>query len=494
MLKNSYIENYKNKSKNIKLLESEISLLHANDTYELNQHRPISAKIIQNLPINVFPAFIDDIMCNKEFNDLLYSSNATREKKYYLKQRNSFFKTKTAIRLKKNQKKNNLNQIIFNNTNNELLKSLKDIVDCYYSKRNEIFENYKNKQEIFEKNQPCLENKLTKLYYKPVNEIILEGFRRAFKKCLIKSKSDGNFEMPNTKLNMEDVYSRLNHNVVFNMSTLRHKNSKEKKKKENNQTKEIKNLKCLLNSKYHTIRSYTYKYNQKKSIDIKHKNKNFFRKEVLSSSNNNNLNRYYYNFRYIPSLNITNILKSSSGKEFKIKITPKITKRSLSVISCGPKPKNKRDLISEKKDEESQEKIDYSEIRNKKIFNISKAKSKKNIKNVILYNNLLMDENNRKRKIINVRNYRDENFNSNMHIAVLNNSIKLVKYFIDKNSNLNMTNEEGKTPLHLAMQKGNIKIIQLLMKHGADKEFKDNKGKTPIFYASKKIKQYLDNC
>ena len=32
------------------------------------------------------------------------------------------------------------------------------------------------------------------------------------------------------------------------------------------------------------------------------------------------------------------------------------------------------------------------------------------------------------------------------------------------------------------------------MKHGADKEFKDNKGKTPIFYASKKIKQYLDNC
>ena len=300
--------------------------------------------------------------------------------------------------------------------------------------------------------------------------------------------------MPNTKLNMEDVYSRLNHNVVFNMSTLRHKNSKEKKKKENNQTKEIKNLKCLLNSKYHTIRSYTYKYNQKKSIDIKHKNKNFFRKEVLSSSNNNNLNRYYYNFRYIPSLNITNILKSSSGKEFKIKITPKITKRSVSVISCGPKPKNKRDLISEKKDEESQEKIDYSEIRNKKIFNISKAKSKKNIKNVILYNNLLMDENNRKRKIINVRNYRDENFNSNMHIAVLNNSIKLVKYFIDKNSNLNMTNEEGKTPLHLAMQKGNIKIIQLLMKHGADKEFKDNKGKTPIFYASKKIKQYLDNC
>ena len=374
------------------------------------------------------------------------------------------------------------------------LKLIKDIVDCYYSKRNEIFENYKNKQEIFEKNQPCLENKLTKLYYKPVNEIILEGFRRAFKKCLIKSKSDGNFEMPNTKLNMEDVYSRLNHNVVFNMSTLRHKNGQEKKKKENNQTKEIKNLKCLLNSKYHTIRSYTYKCNQKKSIDIKHKNKKFFRKEVLSSSNNNNLNRYYYNFRYIPSLNITNILKSSSGKEFKIKITPKITKRCLSVISCGPKPKNKRDLISEKKDEESQEKIDYSEIRNKKIFNISKAKSKKNIKNVILYNNLLMDENNRKRKIINVRNYRDENFNSNMHIAVLNNSIKLVNYFIDKNSNLNITNEEGKTPLHLAMQKGNIKIIQLLMKHGADKEFKDKKGKTPIFYASKKIKQYLDNC
>ena len=56
----------------------------------------------------------------------------------------------------------------------------------------------------------------------------------------------------------------------------------------------------------------------------------------------------------------------------------------------------------------------------------------------------MVDKNNRGRDIVKVRNYRDENFNSNLHIAVLNDSIKLVKYFLNKkldpngiNNNLN---------------------------------------------------------
>ena len=103
----------------------------------------------------------------------------------------------------------------------------------------------------------------------------------------------------------------------------------------------------------------------------------------------------------------------------------------------------------------------------------------------------MVDKNNRGRDIVKVRNYRDENFNSNLHIAVLNDSIKLVKYFLNKKLDPNGVNNEGKTPLHLAMKKGNKNIIELLIKSGANTEFKDKKGKIPIDYASKEIKHYF---
>ena len=194
----------------------------------------------------------------------------------------------------------------------------------------------------------------------------------------------------------------------------------------------------------------------------------------------------------MPTLNISKILKCSTGKEFKIKITPRIKKRCLSVLSCGPKPKiEKINKTSEKKDEEKKDEIDYKEIRNKSIFNLSAMETKKNNSNdLILYNILFLDKNNKGSELIKVRNYRDENLNSNLHISVLNNSIKLVKYFLDKKLDPNSVNDEGKTPLHLAMKKGNKDIIELLIKNGADTQFKDKKGKIPIDYASKEIKHY----
>ena len=192
----------------------------------------------------------------------------------------------------------------------------------------------------------------------------------------------------------------------------------------------------------------------------------------------------------MPSFNISKILKFSAGKEFKIKITPRIRKRCLSVLSCGPKPKIKKIYFTTEKKEEKKEKIDFKEIRNKSIFDLNSLESRKNVNNLILYNILFLDKNNKGGDIVKVRNYRDENLNSNLHISVINDSIKLVKYFLDKKLDPNSVNDEGKTPLHLAMKKGNKDIIELLIKNGADTQFKDKKGKIPIDYASKEIKHY----
>jgi hypothetical protein len=79
----------------------------------------------------------------------------------------------------------------------------------------------------------------------------------------------------------------------------------------------------------------------------------------------------------MPILNISKILIFSSGKEFIIKITPKIKTRCLSALSCGPKYKlTKRNISSERKDTE-EEKIDYEEIKNRSIYDINNSRSKK---------------------------------------------------------------------------------------------------------------------
>ena len=102
-----------------------------------------------------------------------------------------------------------------------------------------------------------------------------------------------------------------------------------------------------------------------------------------------------------------------------------------------------------------------------------------------------MDKKGRGSELIKVKNYRDIDFNTNLHIAVKSNSIKLIKYFLEKKISPNEVNKEGQTPLHLAVKSGNIQIIELLMNNGADKNIKDNKGKKPFDYASKEVIHYF---
>ena len=507
MLRNSYIEHYKPKSTKSKFMEREIALFHTDLNKIIYSQRPISTKSIRRLPKTTFPIFIDDVMCNNKVNTLLYSSNANKETNFYLKQKYSLLNYNPEdSKIQKKNKLSPLGEIMLKRNNIQIINSLKEKISKFLIKRNQIFEKYKEKQENFEKNQPNMEIKLKRLYYKPVNEIRLAGYKKAFKECLKKSKSDEHFELPNIQFNMEDVYSRLANNVILNQKTLKEKLNKEKERKEKEKEendsyntirqRQLNGLFNIQNKKFKTIINNPppSKNRLKKKLVIKHKHNNSFNNEHKLNNIHIDLNNfnYYYNIRNMPNLNISKILKFSSGKEFKIKITPRIKKRCLSVLSCGPKPKIKKvNLTSEKKDEEKEEEIDYKEIRNKSIFNISKSRTKQNINNLILYNTLMVDKNNRGRDVLKVRNYRDENFNSNLHIAVLNDSIKLVNYFLNKKLDPNGVNNEGKTPLHLAMKKGNKNIIELLIKNGANTEFKDKKGKIPIDYASKEIKHYF---
>ena len=79
------------------------------------------------------------------------------------------------------------------------------------------------------------------------------------------------------------------------------------------------------------------------------------------------------------------------------------------------------------------------------------------------------------------KNFRDKDNNSALHIAVRNNSIKMVKYLLSKkNKNINAKNNKGQTSLHLACLKGNEAIINLLIQNGANINELDLKGNKPF--------------
>jgi len=509
MLRNSYIEQYCPKSTKAKFIEHEMALIQTDLNKLIFSQRPLSTKTISKLPKNNFPTFIDDIMCNHDLNTLLYSSNATKEMNFYLKQKNSLLiRSPDNDKYKKKKKLSQLGEIMLNRNNIQMVNSLKDRIKEFLIKRKQMYEDYKDKQDNFERIQPNLEIKLKKLYFKPMNEIRLEGFKRAYKKCLKKSRSDNSFELPNIKFNIEDVYSRLSHNVILDRKTLQEKEIKEKEKKEKEENNNTNNFNSYNTMRQSQIQKFNHIPNTKlEKLINNNSNRHIHKRNIVIKSKKDTINNdsklsdlnidindynYYYQLKNMPPLNISKILKCSAGKEFKIKITPRITKRCLSVLSCGPKPRSPRNLTSEKKDTENEEeKIDYKELRNKSIYNINDSKSKRNINNLILYNTLKVGQNSPTNDIVKIRNYRDQNFNSNLHISVLNNSYKLVEYFLNKKLNPNAVNKDGRTPLHLAMKKGNIDIIELLIKNGASREFKDKKGKIPIDYASKKIKHYF---
>ena len=103
-------------------------------------------------------------------------------------------------------------------------------------------------------------------------------------------------------------------------------------------------------------------------------------------------------------------------------------------------------------------------------------------------NDLILVNSNSRSELINIKRFRDSNYNTNLHRAVLNNNTKLVDYFIKKNIDVNKKNKNGDTPLHLAFKIGNYDIIQLLLEHDASIKIKNKKGVTPYDIANKNMR------
>ena len=426
MLRNNYLLKYRSGNTSSISIDDSSNNEH-NENRKLYLERPLEQNQIKNIRKEKIFSFVDGIMCNKKINNLLYSSNAKSMATYYIRQKKFLLKQHAPPQINGDnffrKKKITLNERI---KKEAMLEDIKDNIESYRKNRKRFMTQLLEKDDEFIKSQPRVDKKLKKIHSKSVNEIILNGYKRALDKCLKDSLTKKNFEI--IDLNSKDVFGRL----------------------------------------YNNYSSSIYSYNNKKdknSFDFRKLSRNIRKKSMSDMDMNISAPKRTINFKINSNLNNLN--------QFNSTISKKQIRRCCSVISGGPKKlklKREKSLFREK----------IKEKYNHKILSYKKNGDKRDLS--LFYTMVVEDPFMKKYKILN-KNYRDRNNNSSLQIAVRKNSIYLTKFFLNKkNRNINSRNNKGQTALHLACSNRNEDIIKLLIKNGANTSTKDLNGYKPFDY------------
>ena len=304
MLRQKYMKKYKEKSK-----YDDIRFLKEDDEYLLKEVRPVRDNAIKILPKKKLDKFIDDVLTDRNFTKLLYASNAKAEiKKYY--QVKKSLETKNGKNENKKEK-NEPSSVVKKRSRREAYLQMRTEVDNFKKNRDD-YKNYlekKNNETYYELRREM--NKDRNSYFDIIKENRIKGFRKSFDKIREKLKTlkgnviidentnetdlindpfyteESKVDLPNIKLDINNVFSRLYHNEVL----LQNEDTKIKiPKRRNNST--------LINS------------------------------NTENNSNRNNRNKIKFKLK--------NALKSTNGKEFTIKITDEIIRKCFMKYSGGP--------------------------------------------------------------------------------------------------------------------------------------------------------------
>ena len=126
-------------------------------------------------------------------------------------------------------------------------------------------------------------------------------------------------------------------------------------------------------------------------------------------------------------------------------------------------------------------------IQNPSIINAIDEKGETIFSNALKSNNYEIYALILKSSILNLK-FKNNDGNSYLHLAVINQNEDIVKALIKKGINLNIQNKVGNTALHLAYEYGNSSIIKLLTQKGINSLIKNKDGKI-----AKEIKEINKN-
>lgn len=414
MLRNNYIEPYKIHKRKLSEFENELRIHDEN--YLLNLVRPLSAKSIKQVPKKALSLFIDDIMCNKSMNKLLYQSNANKEELFYIKEKNIFIKNLSMANL------NPPPESLFKKKKKlAMFQKIKENISEYKNSKKSIIKILRVKNKIFEKKISNIRKLMMEESFRNIRDNRMKGYEKAIQNCLRRSTNNSKFSLPETTLNINNVYSRLYHNAILKPSQY--------------QTKTLGN---------------THYTNKKNEISTKQNLSNILHKHKKIENIEDEDDLEQIKIKMMPKFKLKKVLNEYEGKEFNIKPSIIAYEKCWRKNSGGPK-------------------ID-------KNFSAT---------NEIKSNSQYYDD--ESKEIMDVISYRDKDNNTSLNLAVKNNNIKFVKYFLNKKNNPNVQNKFGNTALHLSMKHKNKKLIGLLINNGADVNIQNNKKITPYDLASKDI-------
>ena len=449
MIRNNYILPYEASKNSSKILPSEEKFISHGENYKLYLERPLELSHIKKIKEYKIYKFIDNVMCDKNINNLLFSSNAKKIASLYLKQKKFLLRQHAPLQIEDdNLFRKKVISFPEKIKRENIMENIKSNIEKFRKNRKKILTQMIEKNDEFLNSQPNIDKKLEILETKAINEIRLKGYKKAFDKCLNLSLTRNNFEMVN--LNTNDVFGRLYNNKALRISYKMKKNNSADKI---NTSKESSSRKDPLSFK-NMIKKYKIQKNNNENNSEINVNQHY-KKRIVKFKLNSNLTKGEHNL-----------------KQFNKRITKNMIKRCWSAISSGPKIKPKQKIKNDKLKEIYKKKYNYKILSNKKNGDIN---------DLSLYNTMIVDDPFLKKCKIKNENYRDKNNNSSLHISVSNNSMKMVKYFLGKKiKNVNVKNDKGKTALHLACTTGNEDMINLLLKNGADVNVLDDQGNKPF--------------
>ena len=449
MIRNNYILPYEASKNSSKILPPEEKFISHGENYKLYLERPLELSHIKKIKEYKIYKFIDNVMCDKNINNLLFSSNAKKIASLYLKQKKFLLRQHAPLQIEDdNLFRKKVISFPEKIKRENIMENIKSNIEKFRKSRKKILTQMIEKNDEFLNSQPNVDKKLEILETKAINEIRLKGYKKAFDKCLNLSLTRNNFEMVN--LNTNDVFGRLYNNKALRISYKMKKNNSADKI---NTSKESSPRKDPLSFK-NMIKKYKIQKNNNENNSEINVNQHY-KKRIVKFKLNSNLTKDEHNL-----------------KQFNERITKNMIKRCWSAISSGPKIKPEQKITNDKLKEIYKKKYNYKILSNKKNGDIN---------DLSLYNTMIVDDPFLKKCKIKNENYRDKNNNSTLHISVSNNSIKMVKYFLGKKiKNVNVKNDKGKTALHLACTTGNEDMINLLLKNGADVNVLDDQGNKPF--------------
>ena len=449
MIRNNYILPYEASKNSSKILPPEEKFISHGENYKLYLERPLELSHIKKIKEYKIYKFIDNVMCDKNINNLLFSSNAKKIASLYLKQKKFLLRQHAPLQIEDdNLFRKKVISFPEKIKRENIMENIKSNIEKFRKNRKKILTQMIEKNDEFLNSQPNIDKKLEILETKAINEIRLKGYKKAFDKCLNLSLTRNNFEMVN--LNTNDVFGRLYNNKALRISYKMKKNNSADKI---NTSKESSSRKDPLSFK-NMIKKYKIQKNNNENNSEINVNQHY-KKRIVKFKLNSNLTKDEHNL-----------------KQFNKRITKNMIKRCWSAISSGPKIKPKQKIKNDKLKEIYKKKYNYKILSNTKNGDIN---------DLSLYNTMIVDDPFLKKCKIKNENYRDKNNNSTLHISVHNNSIKMVKYFLGKKiKNVNVKNDKGKTALHLACTTGNEDMINLLLKNGADVNALDDQGNKPF--------------